>query len=120
LPAPLLFKRGNLCWQPGTRSWANEQDRVVAEHRDGDGHNALLVRESWLKSTLAAGGWGLVVGWLGEKQLMSGGWSPGLIGGWTELNGVASFGPDGWRIASETSKFVTQRTVGDARSASHA
>ena len=71
------------------------------------------MRETWLKATLAAGGWGLVVGWLGEKQLISSGWSPELIGGWTELNGVASFGPDGWNIASETASLVTEPTAGD-------
>jgi hypothetical protein len=114
LPAPLLFHQGSLSWRPGTRSWTSGQTGLVAEYRQGGGHSMLHVRESWLKPTLAAGGWGLVVGWLGEKQLISGGWSPGLIGSWTELNGVASFGPDGWQIASETSQVVTQRTLGDA------
>jgi hypothetical protein len=114
LPAPLLFEQGGLRWRPGTRSWTDGRDAVVAEYRQGGGHSVLLVRESWLKPTLAAGGWGLVVGWLGEKQLISGGWDPGLIGGWTELNGVASFGPDRWKIASEASKLVAERTAGDA------
>jgi hypothetical protein len=114
LPAPLLFEQGGLRWRPGTRSWTDARNAVVAGFRQGGGHSALVVRESWLKPTLAAGGWGLVVGWLGEKQLISGGWGPGLIGGWTELNGVARLGPDGWKIASETTKLVTERTVGDA------
>lgn len=114
LPAPLLFDQARLRWRAGARAWTDTRNAVVAEYREGGGHSALLVRESWLKLTLAAGDWGLIVGWLGEKQLISDLWSPRLLGGWTELNGVASFGPTGWRVASETTEFVTERTVGDA------
>jgi hypothetical protein len=102
LPAPLLFERGDLLWQSGSRSWTDRRNSVAAEYRQANGHSALLVRESWLTPTLAAGAWGLVVGWLGEKRLMPGGWGPGLIGQWIELNGVASFGPGGWQVASES------------------
>jgi hypothetical protein len=98
-----LLEQARLRWQAGTRAWTDTQDEVVAEYRVGGGHSALLVRESWLKPTLAAGNWGLVVGWLDEKQLISDPWTPRLIGGWTELNGVASFGPTGWKVSSETS-----------------
>jgi hypothetical protein len=87
-PAPLLFERGKLTWRPNTRSWNTAKNGVVAEHHEGAGHNALLVRESWLKSTLADGGWGLIVGWLGEKQLVGG----GLRGSFKMTVGVASRG----------------------------
>jgi hypothetical protein len=40
------------------------------------------------------------------------GWIPGLLGEWTEMNGVASFGEDGFKVAAETTKQVSQRTDG--------
>ena len=71
----------------------------------------LLVREDWLKKALNQGGWALVIGWLGEKTLFSD-WKYDLVGQWTEMNGVGSFGQGGFKIASETVKQVSQRTDG--------
>ena len=115
LPTGMLFNLAELEWVPGTRSWRNRSGTTVAQYvsRQGE-HSALLVRESWLKTTLKKGGWGLAIGWLGEKMLFSPGWMSGLIGEWTEMNGVASFGENGFRIAGTTTKQVSQRTDGGA------
>ena len=73
LPAALLFNLQQLEWVPGTRTWRDPRGSVVAQHRSRRGeHNVLLVRESWLKAALKKGGWGLVIGWLGEKMLLRG------------------------------------------------
>lgn len=113
LPTGLLFDLAELEWVPGTRSWRNRSDMTVAQYRSREAeHSALLVRESWLKPTLKKGGWGLAIGWLGEKMLFAPGWTSGLVGEWTEMNGVASFGEDGFKIAAETTKQVSQRTDG--------
>lgn len=113
LPGKLLFDLQQLEWVPGTRTWRDPKGVVVAQHRSRSGErNALMVRESWLKDALKQGGWGLVVGWLGEKMLLPGGLSPGLIGKWTEMNGVASFDKRGFKIAAETVRQVSQRTDG--------
>lgn len=113
LPASLLFDLQQLEWVPGTRAWRDSKGALVAQHRSRSGeHNALLVRETWLKAMLKKGGWGLVIGWLGEKTLFSGGLGPGLIGKWTEMNGVACFDRRGFRIVEASSHQVSQRTDG--------
>jgi len=113
LPARLLFDLQQLEWISGTRTWRDRKGVVVAQHRSRSGeHNALLVRESWLKASLDSGGWGLVIGWLGEKMLLSGGLSSGLIGRWTEMNGVGCFDQRGFQIVDTSLKLVSQRTDG--------
>jgi hypothetical protein len=102
LPAPLLFDRDGLRWRPGTRTWTNARGQIVAEHHEHDRHSALAVRESWLRATLGSGGWALVIGSLGEKQLIGTGWRTEVVGGWTEINGLASFGAEDWNVISET------------------
>jgi hypothetical protein len=113
LPASVLFDLADLDWAPGTRVWRNRSGTTVAQYvsRQGE-HSAVLVRESWLKAALKKGGWGLAIGWLGEKMLFPPGWMSGLIGEWTEMNGVASFGEDGFKVASQTVRQVSQRTDG--------
>jgi hypothetical protein len=102
LPAPLLFDRDGLRWRPGTRTWTNARGQIVAEHHEHDRHSALAVRESWLRATLGSGGWALVIGSLGEKQLIGTGWRTEVVGGWTEINGLAGFGAEDWNVISET------------------
>lgn len=110
LPAPLLFDQGQLTWQPETLNWCNPSGTVVARWvRVPDGHSVLLVRESWLQETLRGGGWSLLVGWLGEKQLFSSGWSPGLVGNWTEMNGVATMDGGNWTFEPLRIEQVSQR-----------
>ena len=113
LPAVLLFDQQQLEWVPGTRTWRDRKGAVVAQYRSRRGeHTALLVKESWLKAALQKGGWGLVIGWLGEKMLLSGSLGPGLIGNWTEMNGVGSFDRQGFKIVGTSSQQVSQRTDG--------
>jgi hypothetical protein len=111
LPTSLLFNPAQLAWAAGTRTWRDPTGVVVAQHRSGrNRHSALLVSESWLKRQLNNGGLGLVIGWLGEKMLLSDGPTPGLIGEWTEMNGVASFDHHGLTVAQINLKQVSQRT----------
>jgi hypothetical protein len=114
LPAPLLFEGGGLRWRPGERAWLTPGGEVAAQYRQmedrGWRHSALLVEEGWLRSRLEQGGWALVVGWLGEKQLfdrdlMAG----GLIGSWTEINGIASLAGRGWRFGDRRLAVVDRR-----------
>jgi len=97
LPSELLFDSGGLRWRPHSREWETQDRHVVAQYRESPGHSALLVDETWLAGILREKGWALVLGWLGEKHLIGGGWSPRLVGGWTEINGTASFADGKWR-----------------------
>jgi hypothetical protein len=98
LPAPLLFDAGGLRWKPGTREWYGPTGMLIAQYHETqrDRHSALLVRESWLKRVLKQNGWSLVVGWLGEKQLFEAGWHGGLVGKWSEINGVGLLADSKW------------------------
>jgi hypothetical protein len=98
MPADELYVAGGLRWLPGTRQWSDADGNVVAQYREseGDRRSALLVRRDWLERTLKNRGWSLVLGRLGEKQLISGGFSPGLVGGWSEINGLAKYHEGGW------------------------
>lgn len=101
LPSELLFDLGELRWQPGSREWETPSGQVVAKYREAPGHSALVVDEAWLADVLRKDGRGLVVGWLGEKHLVGGGWSPSLVGGWTEINGTASFVNGKWKFGAQ-------------------
>lgn len=102
VPSEWLFTKGELQWVPGTRTWAGATGIVVAEFFEReDVGNALLVRESWLKRVLADNDWSLVFGRLGEKQLHSTGLRPGLVGGWTEIDGAASLHNGRWQVAKD-------------------
>ena len=101
LPSDLLFGEGRLRWRPHTQEWETHDQQVVAQYRETSGHSALLVDETWLAGILQEKGWALVLGWLGEKQLVGGGWSPRLVGGWTEINGTASFASRQWHFGEQ-------------------
>lgn len=99
MPVAELFGQAELHWVVGTRSWQNRKGSVVAQHRSGpNDHHALLVRESWLKKALVSGGWGLVLGRLGEKTLFTRGISPDILGDWTVLSDLATFDRRGVRM----------------------
>ena len=95
-PAPVLFRSGRLHWVSGTREWRIPSGETVARYLEGDGHVALLIREDWLKRTLRKSGHCMVFGWLGEKQLVGAGPHHGLVGGWTEINAIASLADARW------------------------
>ncbi len=118
LPAVPLLDTRQLEWVPGSRAWRDSREIVVAQHLScGSKHDALLVRESWLKTVLKKGGWSLVIGWLGEKMLFSGNLSPGLVGEWTEMNGVGTFEHHGFKVVDASLNQVSQRTDGRDESA---
>ena len=104
LPSELLFDVGGLRWRPHSREWEAKDRQVVAQYRKSSAHSALLVDETWLVGILQEKDWGLMLGWLGEKQFIGGGWSPRLIGGWTEINGTASFADGKWRFGEQRRK----------------
>jgi len=117
LPAPLLFDGGSLTWDAGDRTWRSPEGVIVAQYRQtdelGQRHSALLVNEKWLRSQLDQGDWDLVVGWLGEKQLFDRDFAAGgLVGSWTEINGVASLGHEAWHFGNRRLDVVDRR--GDA------
>ena len=89
LPAPLLFTAGELTWHPQTRSWVDAAQTVVAQTARAGAHSALLVREDWITRVLNELNLRLVIGWLGEKQLLARGWTSGLVGDWLEIDGTA-------------------------------
>jgi hypothetical protein len=108
MPAPLLFETTPLEWQPNTREWSTTEGVTVAQHRSAEGHSVLLVRESWLRTALDQTGCALVVGWLGEKSLFERGWDRGRVGGgWTEINGTASFDGSTWHFGPRRIDFRT-------------
>jgi hypothetical protein len=87
LPSELLFDVGGLGWRPHSREWEDKDRQVVAQYRKSSAHSALLVDETWLVGILQEKDWGLMLGWLGEKQFIGGGWSPRLSGprSWVHL-----------------------------------
>ena len=100
-PAPLLVDSAALTWRPGTREWRDPAGVTVAQFVETRDHNVLLVREDWLKRTLRRAGLNVIFGWLGEKQLLEkDGDRIGIevVGGWTEINGVASLDGRRWRF----------------------
>jgi hypothetical protein len=101
-PAEQLFEAGGLRWVPTERRWADRSGAVVAEHHrtDDDRRSVLLVRRDWLRGILREHGWSLVVGRLGEKQLIGPGFTPSLLGGWSEINGTAMLHDDKWTFGS--------------------
>ena len=103
-PAPVLFRSGRLHWVPGTREWRIPSGETVARYLEGDGHMALLVREDWLKRTLRQTGHCMVFGWLGEKQLVGTGPHHGLVGGWMEINAIASLVVTRWTFGERRLK----------------
>ncbi len=95
MPAAMLFEAGQLRWLPGSRSWTDPTGQVVAQHREtADDHAALLVRADWLDRVLSK----LVAGFFGEKQLIGAGWSPELVGGWTEHNALGVLQGGQWTL----------------------
>jgi hypothetical protein len=107
IPSRKLFEGGELEWRPGRQRWLDPSGKAVAEYNEsaGERHSALLVREDWLSDQLQAGGWALVVGWLGEKQLFANGFHPELLGSWTEINGTASFDGKKWSYGKPRFEF---------------
>jgi hypothetical protein len=97
----LLFDIGGLRWRPHSRVWETKDGHVVAQYCESPGHSALLVDETWLTGILQEKGWGLILGWLGEKQFVGGGWSPRLIGGWTEINATANWANRKWSFGQQ-------------------
>lgn len=106
VPAQEIFEAAGLAWVPGTRSWADGSG-VVAEYHETDQErrSVLLVRRSWLDRVLVENDWALVVGWLGEKQLLGSGIHGGLLGGWTEINGVAVLKDGAWKFGQRRLKL---------------
>ncbi len=94
-PTPVLFDAGTLTWKSGTRKWMDKKGVTVAQFVESIDHSALLVREDWLKKTLRRAKLDMVFGWLGEKRLLEKG---GIVGGWTEINAVASLDRGRWRF----------------------
>lgn len=86
-PAPFLFGTGALTWKPSRREWMDRAGATVAQFVESGDHSALLVREDWLKRTLRTANLDVVFGWSGEKRLLG---KNGIVGGWTEINVVAS------------------------------
>lgn len=112
LPAPLLLEEGGLSWEPETRQWRDSTGLVQARHVANEaGQRALLERETWLAATLKRGKWALVVGWLGEKQLFESDITGGLMGNWTEMNGIAYFTRNRWKL--EPPRLVVTDRRGD-------
>ena len=96
IPDRILFGASELTWMPGSREWRAPDGTTVAQYRDRKGHHVLLVRENWLNRTLQRCGYSMVFGWFGEKRLLPEGFGVGLVGGWTQIGGVASLSGGQW------------------------
>ncbi len=108
-PAPVLFRSGNLCWVPGTREWRTPNGVSAARFFEGHGHEALLIREDWLKWVLRQIGHSIVFGWLGEKQLIGAFPDYDLVGGWTQIDAIASLAEAGWKFGKRRLKRCSPR-----------
>ena len=111
-PAMILSRAGGIVWKPGSREWTNSSGETVAQFVEGGRHSVLLVRENWLKQTLRKLGFTIVHGWLGEKRLYEAATTHSrveLVGGWTEINSVASLNGRSWTFGNPR---LETRTVG--------
>ena len=100
-PNPILFDAGALIWKPGAREWRDPTGATVAQFVESSDHSVLLLREDWLKRTLRKAGLDMIFGWLGEKQLLEKDgdrFGVEVVGGWTEINAVASLDGSRWRF----------------------
>lgn len=115
LPSRKLFELEGLEWRPGGGEWLTPSGIVAAQYKESaeERHSALLVREAWLADQLNEEDWSLVVGWLGEKQLFTSGFSPDLIGSWTEINATAAF--DGKKWMYRPPRFDVRKPPGGKR-----
>ena len=104
VPAPVLFEAGKLAWVPGTREWKTLAGVSVARYFEEGDSSTLLVREDWLKRTLRETGHSMLFGWLGEKQLIGEIRHYGVVGDWTEINGIASLGGGSWKFGKRRLK----------------
>lgn len=100
MPGRGLFDAGGLQWEPASRAWRDSSATIVARYMEakGDGHGVLLVREQWLDKLLRKQGWALVLGWLGEKQILGTSVDYSSYGGFSVINGVASFRRGHWTL----------------------
>ena len=109
-PAPVLFGSGQLHWVPCTREWRLPSGETAARYLEGDGHMALLVREDWLRRTLRNTGHSVVFGWLGEKRLVGASPHYDLVGGWTEIDAIASLADGRWTFGERRLKRCSSPT----------
>ena len=109
-PSPILFEEGKLTWVPGGREWCTPDGVTVARCFEDNSHMALLVREDWLKRTLRKTGHSMVFGWLGEKRLIAPPPDYGLVGDWTEINGIASLAGNRWEFGERRLGRGSRRT----------
>jgi hypothetical protein len=111
MPARALYDAGGLEWVIEAREWTDAQGEVVAQLRESTRRaSALLVRRDWLERTLNKAGWSLVLGRLGEKQLIEGGFAPRIAGRtWTEIDGLISFHAGQWRFTED--RFAVKHTA---------
>jgi hypothetical protein len=103
MPTRALYDAGGLEWVIGARQWTDAQGEVVAQFCESTRRaSALLVRRDWLERTLDNAGWSLVLGRLGEKQIIDGGFAPRIADRtWTEIDGLISFHAGQWRFADD-------------------
>ena len=109
-PATSLFQAGGLLWKPGYSEWRVPSGDTVAQFVEGRRHSVLLVREDWLRQTLRKLGLTIVLGWLGEKRLYEtdvNHFDFKVIGGWTEINAVASLNGRKWVFGQPRLEFRT-------------
>ena len=96
LPAPALFKAGELSWMPGSREWCGSDGTEAAQFCESEIYSALLVREDWLKRTLKKAGYSIVFGRFGEKQLLQTESDVDLVADWTRISDTASLTGTNW------------------------
>ncbi|HEY2327449.1 MAG TPA: hypothetical protein VGH52_08205 [Gaiellaceae bacterium] len=100
VPVLEVFNAGTLTWAGGT-AWRSS-DQVVAEYRNARDkfirHSSMLVREIWLRDVLDKLDCTLVIGRLGEKRMIGGGFE-GKPQPWLELNALAIYEDGVWRFS---------------------
>lgn len=110
LPARVLFENGDLRWAPDSRAWRTRAGLLVAQYCEARRHNALIVQENWLRRSLDKAGYALVLGWLGEKQLLRFRPHQQEVDDWTQIDGAAYLTGSGWSFGT---RRLTRRSAGD-------
>ena len=123
-PAPFLLEAGALTWNPGTREWRDPSGVTAAQFVESNDHCVLLVREDWLNRMLRETGLNVIFGWLGEKQLLEGDGARlrvEMVGGWTEINAVASFDGRRWRFGQRRleARYTSNNDAGSTSRSDH-
>ena len=80
--------------------------KLMAQYQETSEHRILLVREDWLQQTLQKINCSVVFGCLGEKSLFTKDVPSKSVGGWTQIDAIATFVDAQWHFGKPRLRSV--------------